>query len=171
MTKATILVCDDEPHIVHVVAAKLKNAGYDVVTAGDGEEAFEVAEQARPDLVITDYQMPFLSGLELCVKLKSHPDLGHVPAIMLTARGFSLGADDLKGTNIRKLMPKPFSPREVLLSVTQVLEAAAASEAVRAGCTGDPCDTDVTRTTGGTMAAGGAVAPAASTTASRASDS
>ena len=120
-----ILVCDDEPHIVHVVSTKLKNAGYDVVTAADGEEAFALAQECPPDLVITDYQMPLLSGLELCVKMRSTPVTSRVPAIMLTARGFSLQDDELSNTNIKAVLPKPFSPREVLSQAKTILEGAA----------------------------------------------
>lgn len=116
-----ILVCDDEPHIVHVVATKLRNNGFEVVTAGDGEEGYATALAEHPNLVITDYQMPYLSGLELCAKLRAEPATSHIPVIMLTARGFSLNDDDTNGTNIRKVLPKPFSPREVLGSVKEVL--------------------------------------------------
>lgn len=121
MGSMKVLVCDDEPHIVHVVSAKLKNNGFEVVTAGDGEEAFATAKAESPDLVITDYQMPYLSGLELCARLRNDPATSEIPVIMLTARGFSLGEDDTKGMNIRKVLPKPFSPREVLACVNQIL--------------------------------------------------
>ncbi|HKQ50600.1 MAG TPA: response regulator [Phycisphaerae bacterium] len=128
MTSYRILVCDDEPHIVHVVAAKLRNAGLEVITAGDGEEAFGLAKSQRPDLVITDYQMPILSGLELCAKLRSDPETRNIPAIMLTARGFSLADQELVHTNIRQVLVKPFSPREVLSTVRRILDATPANE-------------------------------------------
>lgn len=128
MSANKILVCDDEPHIVHVVSAKLKNNGFEVITAADGEEAFAAARAESPDLVITDYQMPYLSGLELCARLRNESETSRIPVIMLTARGFSLGEDETQGTNIRKVLPKPFSPREVLACVNQILgEPAAAS--------------------------------------------
>lgn len=120
-----ILVVDDESHIVNVVSLKLRNAGFEVVTAADGEEGLEVALQESPDLVITDYQMPFMSGIELCEKLKSTPATAHVPALMLTARGFSLTPADLMGTNVAGVLSKPFSPREIL-SRTQELVGALA---------------------------------------------
>ena len=69
-TNKTILVADDESHILHVVSLKLRNAGYRVVTARDGQEALELAQQEHPDLLITDYHMPQLSGLELCQRLQ-----------------------------------------------------------------------------------------------------
>lgn len=122
MSAKRVLVCDDEPHIVHVVAAKLRNAGLEVVTASDGREAFELANAWPPDLVFTDYQMPHLSGLELCTKLRSNAATRNVPAVMLTARGFSLSAADLAGTNIIKVLVKPFSPREVLRTAQEIME-------------------------------------------------
>src|SRR3954454_3269549 len=90
----TILVADDESHILHVVSLKLRNAGYRVVTARDGQEALEMAQQEKPDLLITDYHMPQLSGLELCQKLKQGTDTCRIPAIMLTARGYHLEPAD-----------------------------------------------------------------------------
>src|SRR5438874_11402246 len=84
----TILVADDESHILHVVSLKLRNAGYRVVTARDGQEALELATIEKPDLLITDYHMPQLSGLELCQKLKQDPATRQIPTIMLTARGY-----------------------------------------------------------------------------------
>jgi DNA-binding response OmpR family regulator len=129
MSAAKILVCDDEAHILHVVATKLKNNGYEVVTAADGEEGYELARQHKPDLVITDYQMPFLSGLELCAKLRGDAATSAIPVIMLTARGFSMGEEELKNTNIQRVLPKPFSPREVLKSVEEILKSAAAGAA------------------------------------------
>src|SRR5262245_8009958 len=116
-----VLVCDDEPHILHVVATKLRNGGFEVITASDGEEAFELAKQPMPDLEMTDYQMPYLSGLELCAKLRGDRATCEIPIIMLTARGFSLSQDDVKDVNIRRVLPKPFSPREVLSCVQEML--------------------------------------------------
>jgi len=112
--QSVILVVDDEAHILHVVSLKLGNAGYEVITAADGEEGLEKAHSHKPDLLITDYQMPFLTGLELCEKLKADPATAHLPAIMLTARGFSVNEEDLQRTNIKAVLSKPFSPREVL---------------------------------------------------------
>lgn len=116
-----ILVCDDEPHILHVVSAKLKSGGFEVLTAADGEEALVHVREQHPDLIITDYQMPALSGLELSAKLRADPATEKIPIIMLTARGFSLGDADIAGTNVRKILAKPFSPREVLQTVKSLL--------------------------------------------------
>ena len=120
-TRPLILAADDEVHILHVLGLKLRNAGFDAITAEDGEEALDMALQHRPDVVITDYQMPRMSGLELCQQLKANELTASTPTLMLTARGFSLAPEDLERTNITGVISKPFSPREVLLRVQQLL--------------------------------------------------
>ena len=121
----TILVADDESHILHVVSLKLRNAGFRVVTAHDGQEALDAAAQERPDLIITDYHMPQLSGLELCRRLKQDPKLPQVPVIMLTARGYHLEPQDTEQSGILRMLSKPFSPRQLLATVNEVLDAVA----------------------------------------------
>lgn len=116
-----VLVVDDEAHILHVVSLKLRNAGYDVITADDGEEGFEAAADGGPALVITDYQMPYMTGLELSLKLKENEATADTPILMLTARGFSLGEDALKRTSIAGVISKPFSPREILARVQELI--------------------------------------------------
>jgi len=127
-----ILVVDDEAHILHVLSLKLRNAGYEVVTAVDGEDGFELASQHVPDLVITDFQMPYMTGLELCKSLKEHPPTQHVPVLILTARGYALDDEDLRIGNIKGMLSKPFSPRAVLQLVKETLaEAAEATDGDR----------------------------------------
>lgn len=116
-----ILVADDEAHIRHVVSMKLANAGYEVVTAMDGEEAFELCQTEMPDLLIADYQMPYLTGLELCKKLRQSERTNRTPVLMLTARGFDIEPDEMVAAGISGVMSKPFSPREVLSAVRQLL--------------------------------------------------
>ena len=117
----TILVADDESHILNVVSLKLRNAGFRVLTAHDGQEALEAAQQEKPDLIITDYHMPMLSGLELCRRLKQDPATSGIPAIMLTARGYHLEPRDTAESGIRRMLSKPFSPRHLLATVNEVL--------------------------------------------------
>ncbi len=115
--KTRILVVDDETYIQHVVHLKLSNAGYEVLTASDGEEGLQMATEEQPDLIITDYQMPFLTGLEMCQRLQQNPATASIPVIMLTARGFALDDADLRSVNILKCLGKPFSPRELVACV------------------------------------------------------
>ena len=119
-----IVVADDEPHIREVIALKLSRGGYEVFQAADGQEALELCRELLPDLVITDYQMPFLSGLDFCINLQSSPATAGIPVIMLTARGFDISAQQQRSAGITRLMSKPFSPAE-LLTVVRELSAAA----------------------------------------------
>ena len=120
-----ILAVDDEAHILHVVSLKLRNAGFDVLTAQDGQEALETTLAERPDLIITDYQMPRMSGVEFCKALRQHDDAPDVPIILLTARGFDVEDDDMAAAGIADVLEKPFSPREVLSRVEGLLAAGA----------------------------------------------
>jgi len=124
-----ILVADDEAHILRVLSMKLSNAGYEVITAVDGEEALELCRSEEPDLVITDYQMPYLTGLELCKQLRSTQGLESIPAIMLTAREFDIEPGAMEDAGIAEVLGKPFSPREVLQKVKDLLEGGEAASA------------------------------------------
>ncbi len=119
-----VLVADDEAHIVHVLSMKLRNAGYEVITAVDGEEALELCAAEQPDLIITDYQMPLMSGLELCRKLRASKKTRDIPAIMLTARGFDIAPEEMRAAGVATVLAKPFSPREMLRRVNELLHKA-----------------------------------------------
>ncbi len=114
----TILIVDDEPHIVELVKYNLHQEGYDVITAHDGASALERANSERPDLIILDIMLPYTDGLEVCRQLRR---VSGVPIIMLTAKtgelervvGLELGADDY--------VTKPFSPRELVARVRAIL--------------------------------------------------
>jgi DNA-binding response OmpR family regulator len=114
----TFLVVDDERKIVTVLKGYLEQAGFRVLTAGDGQMALTTFRHAKPDLVILDLMLPIIDGLDVCRTLRREST---VPIIMLTARaeeadrliGLELGADDY--------VVKPFSPREVVARVRAVL--------------------------------------------------
>ena len=129
MSEKTILVADDETHILNVVSLKLRNAGFRVLTAHDGQEALDVALAERPDLLITDFHMPQLSGLELCRRLKQHATTRAMPKIMLTARGYHLEPQDTEEGGILRMLSKPFSPRHLLATVHEVLGVTPAAAA------------------------------------------
>ncbi len=123
MTPKRVLLCDDEIHILRAAEFKLKRAGYDVTTAGDGEEAWQAIEQQVPDVLITDCQMPRLDGLGLIERLRANPHTRQLPVFMLTAKGFELSEQELAGKwNIRGVIAKPFSPRELLKKVEETLQ-------------------------------------------------
>ena len=128
----TVLIVDDDPDIRELVPWKLSQAGYAVLAEGDGEAGLAtatgrpgVAGGMPPDLVLLDWMMPKMNGIEVCRAMRNDPAAAHVPVILLTAkaqeadvdRGFAAGADDY--------VVKPFSPRELLRRVQAVLARAA----------------------------------------------
>jgi two-component system, OmpR family, alkaline phosphatase synthesis response regulator PhoP len=130
MTKR-ILLCDDEMHILRAAEFKFKRAGYDVICACDGQEGWEQVLKQRPDILVTDCQMPRLNGLQLAERIMNTPETRDLPVMMLSAKGFELSQRELRERfGIRYLMTKPFSPRELFTRVEAVLsgeELAAAS--------------------------------------------
>jgi two-component system alkaline phosphatase synthesis response regulator PhoP len=121
MTDKKILIVDDEIHIVHVVTIKLRNNGYQVISADNGADAFDLACKERPDVIITDLQMPAFTGLELAEKIRRCDDIKDVPIIMLTARSFAVSSQDCERLRISHCLSKPFSPRELLALVEDIL--------------------------------------------------
>ena len=123
-----VLVVDDEVHIVNVVAVKLRNNDYEVIMAENGQEAFELACEELPDIIVTDFQMPIMTGLELVEKLRQTEATKDIPVIMLTARDFSIEDGKKEELNISDCIVKPFSPRELLKSIENVLHDSSAVE-------------------------------------------
>ena len=123
--KKTVLICDDEIHILESVSYVIKSAGYPILTADNGSEALRLAQAEHPALMILDVMLPWLSGFEVCARLKKDPATSDIHIILLTARGqqteedegFRCGADDY--------MTKPFSPRKLRQRVEEVLEGSA----------------------------------------------
>ena len=125
-TYATILVCDDEPHIRQIISHKLRSAGFTVVEARNGQEALALldggpATPLRPNLIITDLQMPLITGLELCQVARQRAGTSTTPVLMLTARGYVRTDEDLGRTNIRQVISKPFGVRQLLERVVKLL--------------------------------------------------
>ncbi len=127
-----ILIVDDESHIVHVLSVKLEKAGFRVACAMDGFTALQASLDDVPDLIITDYMMPLLNGRDLCDSLLRNDVTRHIPVIMLTARTHSITPQDTQATNIKALIGKPFSPREVLHKVYELLGMTPQSEIAKA---------------------------------------
>jgi len=139
MSRERICVVEDEPDIAEVLSFNLERAGYAVDSYGRGDTALDAIRKQPPDLVVLDLMLPGLDGLEVTRALKRDPATSRVPLVMLTAKGeevdrivgLELGADDY--------IPKPFSPREVVLRIRAVLRRRAggaddaAAERLRAG--------------------------------------
>ncbi len=121
MTGNKVLIADDEIHIIHVVAIKLRNNGYEVIAASNGAEAYDLACQEQPDIIVTDYQMPFVTGIELIEKLRANEQTQHTPVILLTARSFAISKELQESLQVEECLSKPFSPKELLKSIQDIL--------------------------------------------------
>ena len=121
MAEKKVLVVDDEIHIVHVAAIKLRNNGYEVITATNGDEAFELACAEKPDIIVTDFQMPAMTGLELVEKIRQNEETKDIPVILLTARSFAISEEQEEDLQISGCISKPFSPRELLENIEDIL--------------------------------------------------
>jgi two-component system phosphate regulon response regulator PhoB len=116
-----VLIVEDEPPLVELLSYNLEKAGFHAHIARDGEEAMLAVEERKPDLVLLDWMLPYVSGIEICRRIRRNPDTRDVPIIILTARGeeddrirgLEAGADDY--------VVKPFSPSELVARVRAVL--------------------------------------------------
>jgi len=122
--RPTVLVVEDEPALLALLRYNLESEGYRVLEAKNGEEGLTLVRETKPDLVLLDWMLPFLSGIEVCRQMRRLPDLKSIAVIMLTAkseeadklRGLEVGADDY--------VVKPFSPSELMARVKAVLRRA-----------------------------------------------
>ena len=121
---ANILIADDEPNQLELMSFNLSNAGYSIIKATNGKEAIELIENHSPDLIILDWMMPKMSGIDVCRTLRSRSETKQIPIIILSARsedsdkslGLDTGADDY--------ISKPFSPKELISRVKALLRRA-----------------------------------------------
>lgn len=117
----SILVAEDQPHIRALIEFKLKNNGYRVVTAEDGEQALQKAKELLPDMILLDVMMPLMTGFEVLAALKKIPETKDIPVLLVTAqssesevlKGLEMGAEDY--------ITKPFSPNELAARIKSVL--------------------------------------------------
>ena len=118
---ARILVVEDEADLVTLLSYNLEREGFEVLVAGDGDEALLIVEEEGPDLVLLDWMLPHRSGLEVCRQLRRRPRGRSLPIIMLTARGDE--ADRVRGldTGADDYIAKPFSMSELVARVRAVL--------------------------------------------------
>ena len=124
MTSINVLIVDDEPNQLELVKFNLEQANFNVITAEDGEQAVAIAEEMLPDIIILDWMMPYMSGIEVCRDLRSRSSTREIPIIMLSARGedgdrtlgLDIGSDDY--------VTKPFSPKELIARIRAVLRRA-----------------------------------------------
>ncbi|CAK0758390.1 DNA-binding transcriptional dual regulator PhoB [Azospirillaceae bacterium] len=122
-----ILIVEDEAALIVMLRYTLEKESFRVISAGDGEEALLLAEEQRPDMILLDWMLPLLSGLEVCRQLRRNAKTRHIPIIMLTARGEE--SDRVRGLNVGAddYITKPFSLAELTARIRAVLRRAAPS--------------------------------------------
>ncbi len=122
-TTKRVLICEDNLALNSVVRINLERAGYQVATAYNGQEGWQILQQQEINLVITDEQMPQLSGRELCRRMRESPQHADIPVIMFTAKNLELDQDALRSElGIAETFPKPFSPTKLVEGARRVLE-------------------------------------------------
>ena len=121
MTNPKLLLVEDDAALVELLTWNFKKEEYDVIHTGDGEEALLLVEEHRPDVILLDWMIENLSGIEVCRRLRRSSDTANIPIIMLTARGEE--EDKIRGleTGADDYITKPFSPRELIARVKAVL--------------------------------------------------
>lgn len=124
----TVLVVDDQPHIVRLIQVNLEKEGFRVATASDGVEGMEKVRAVKPDLVILDVIMPRKDGFEVLREIKADDGLAETPVVMLTVKTHN--ADIVEGLKegAEMYLPKPFHPKELVALVKRVLETGTAEE-------------------------------------------
>ncbi len=121
MAPARVLIVDDDPDIRMLVELRLTASGYEVIGAGDGEAGLAAAREHAPDLVLADWTMPVLTGVEMCARMQADPQLARIPVVLLTAR--TTDADRRSGVEAGAIdfVAKPFSPRDLAARVDAIL--------------------------------------------------
>lgn len=119
--RPTILIVDDEPHIIRALTFVLEREGYELTTAMDGAEALAAAGTVQPDLAIVDAMMPKMDGFALCQHLRRDPQLAGTQILFLTAKGQEADRQRAVAAGADQYLTKPFSPSEVVTVVRSLL--------------------------------------------------
>lgn len=124
MPQRHLLVVDDEIHIVSILKRRFESAGWRVTVARNGREGVDAALAEVPDVVVVDYQMPEMDGLETAEAFSREGSLRGVPILMLTARGHLVEEARLGATGVREVLQKPFSARDLIRRVEELVPGA-----------------------------------------------
>ena len=128
-----VLIVDDDPDIRDLLSFSFGFAGFEIHTARDGAAVLDVVEARRPDLVVLDWMMPGMNGLEVCRLLRSSERDEHLPVIMLSARTSEQDKRDGEAAGVTGYVTKPFSPRDLVRRCEQALLRAAAGPHLAGG--------------------------------------
>lgn len=118
---ARVLIVDDDPDIRALVTYRLTASGYEVISAADGEAGLAAAREHVPDLVLADWMMPRLTGVEMCTRMRADPAIAGIPVVLLTARTDDVAMRSGWNAGIDEYITKPFSPRELASRVEEIL--------------------------------------------------
>lgn len=118
---AKILIAEDERDIRDLVSFTLKFAGYEVVAASDGQDAYEKTLIERPDLILMDVRMPRMTGYEACKKMKEEPSIKNIPVVFLSAKGQEAEIRSGLEAGAEEYLLKPFAPDELISRVSELL--------------------------------------------------
>jgi len=122
--KAKILVCEDNVALSGVICFNLVRAGFEVTSVANGRHALDALEKSSFDLVLSDQQMPMMTGIQMCENMRQIPHHKTTPFILLTAKCMELNFHKLQETlNISAALPKPFSPTELVNCIEDALAA------------------------------------------------
>jgi two-component system phosphate regulon response regulator PhoB len=116
-----VIVIDDEPFILMMIEDKLRKAKIDVTTLRESRNALDVIRRIMPELIILDWMMPELSGIDLCKMIKADPKLKDIPIFMLTAKGQDSDEEQGFQCGVSRYITKPFSPRSLLEMVQEII--------------------------------------------------
>jgi two-component system cell cycle response regulator DivK len=120
---STILLVDDYPDAVDVLALYLRGEGFTVVTAGDGEEALAEAQRSRPHLIVMDLEMPLLSGYEVAVRLRAMNETAAIPLIAATGHSHSRQLDEAMAAGFNAVIVKPCDPEQLVREIRRLLDS------------------------------------------------
>jgi len=123
MQKKKVLITDDEPNIVRVVAARLQAHNYEVICAYDGEEALERIAEAMPDIILLDIMLPKMDGFEVCRRIRAEEATKHIPIILFSAK--TQEEDKRKGREVEAdaYIAKPFDPQRLIDTIALLINA------------------------------------------------
>lgn len=121
LTAASVLLVDDEPHILDVFSSYLMFCGFQVTTAHDGEEALKALHETLPDIVVLDIRMPVMDGWAVCKRIKSSPQTAHLPVIFLSAFDQAVDHERACSLGVQGYLAKPCEPAELVNQICRCL--------------------------------------------------
>ena len=118
---AKIVIAEDEPDILELIAFTLRFAGHEVIAGSNGEEGYNLTKKEHPDLSMFDVRMPKMTGYDACKKIKADPEIAHIPVIFLSAKGQENEIEQGMGAGAEEYLLKPFAPDQLAERIKVIL--------------------------------------------------